>query len=314
MLVQEHALMELFDLETFVTVVRERSFSRAATKLHRTQPAVSQAVRRLEEAIGEPLLDRSSREGILTDAGRVLHEYAEKLLNLRDEAKQSISDLKQMNQGRLILAANEFTSHYLLRALHEFRRVAPMIKITVQRSLGSRVPDEVLGHAVELGIISYMPVDPLLKTIAVYRDELAFVVYPTHPLAKAGSVSLRQLGAESFVAHNVPSPFRAKVVQAFAKHKTPLHMNVELPTIEAIKSFVQLGNGVALIPAIAVEAELTRGDLVSVDVRELRLERRLRLVYRKNAALSHAARAFLTVAETLAKERGERYLFAPEGH
>src|SRR5512142_1649145 len=100
--------MELFDLETFVVVVRERSFSRAATKLHRTQPAVSQAVRRLEEAIGEPLLDRS----------------------LRDEAKQSITDLKEMNQGRLTIAANEFTSHYLLRALHEFRKVVPMIKIT----------------------------------------------------------------------------------------------------------------------------------------------------------------------------------------
>ncbi len=143
---------------------------------------------------------------------------------------------------------------------------------------------------------------------------MAFVVYPSHPLAKAGSVSIRQLGAESFVAHNVPSPFRAKVLQAFTKHKTPLHMNIELPTLEAIKSFVQQGNGVALIPAIVAEPELARGELVRIDVRELRMERRLRIVYRKNAALSHAARAFLKVAETLANERGERYLFAPEGH
>src|SRR5512146_1359202 len=95
-----------FDLDTFVSVVRERSFSRAATKLHRTQPAISQAVRRLEEAVGEPLLDRSSRDGTLTDAGRVLHEYAQKLLNLRDEARRSLTDLREMNRGRLVLAAN----------------------------------------------------------------------------------------------------------------------------------------------------------------------------------------------------------------
>ena len=304
--------MELFDLETFVVVVRERSFSRAATKLHRTQPAMSQAVRRLEQSVGEPLLDRSSRDGTLTDAGRVLHEYAQKLLNLRDEARRSLVDLRETQQGRLVMAANEFTSHYLLRALHEFRRVCPMIKITVQRSLGSRIPDEVLSHAVEMGVVSYAPIDPLLRSIAVYRDELAFLVYPKHPLAKAKSVSIRQLGAESFVAHNVPSPYRAKVLQAFARHKTPLNMDVELPTIEAIKNFIAMGNGVALVPAICVEADLARGDLIRVDVRELRMECRLRIVYRKNAALSHAARAFLKVAQALAQPPGQRYLYSPE--
>src|SRR5215470_14390075 len=99
----EACSMELFDLETFVVVVRERSFSRAATKLHRTQPAISQAVRRLEQSVGEPLLDRSSRDGTLTDAGRVLHEYAQKLLNLRDEARRSLVDLRETHQGRLVM-------------------------------------------------------------------------------------------------------------------------------------------------------------------------------------------------------------------
>jgi DNA-binding transcriptional LysR family regulator len=304
--------MELFDLETFVAVVRERSFSRAASKLHRTQPAVSQAIRRLETTLGEPLLDRSSRDGQLTDAGQVLHEYAQKLLNLRDEAQRSLGELREMHHGRLVLAANEFTSQYLLRVLHEYRRVCPMIKITVQRSFGSRIPDEVLNHAVEMGIVSYAPADSQLRAIAVYRDELAFIVHPQHPLAAAKNVSIRQLGAESFVAHNVPSPYRAKVLQAFDRHKTPLHMNVELPTLEAIKSFVALGNGVALVPAICVGGELARGELVRVEIRELCLERRLRIVYRKNAALSHAARAFLAVAQSFAKQQGGRYLYTPE--
>jgi DNA-binding transcriptional LysR family regulator len=150
----------------------------------------------------------------------------------------------------------------------------------------------------------------LLRSIVVYRDELAFVVYPRHTLAKSKQVSIKQLGVESFVAHHVPSPYRDKVIQAFKRHKTPLNMDAELPTIEAIKKFVKLENGVALVPALCVEEELARGDLVRVPIADLKLERRLRVVYRKNANLSHAARAFLKVAEGLAD--GQKYLFQPE--
>jgi DNA-binding transcriptional LysR family regulator len=146
----------------------------------------------------------------------------------------------------------------------------------------------------------------------VYRDELAFVVPPTHPLATASNVSIRQLGAETFVAHNVPSPYRAKVLQAFARHKTPLHMELEMPTIESIKKFVAMGNGVALVPGLTVQDEIARGDLVRVLVSELNFERRLRIVYRRHATLSHAAQAFLKVVEALSNTRQGRYLFQVE--
>src|SRR5437588_52323 len=204
--------MDLAQLEVFLAVAREGRFSRAAEKLYRTQSAVSQTIRKLEDELGEPLFDRSSREGLLTDAGRVLHEYAEKLLH----------------------------------------------------------------------------------SIVIYLDELAFVVPPAHPLASAKQVSISQLGAESFVAHTVPSPYREKVIQTFRRHKTPLHMDVELPTLQAIKSYIVMGNGVALVPEIAVEGELARGELVRIPVRELQLDRKLRLIYRKQASWSHAAQPFLT--------------------
>jgi DNA-binding transcriptional LysR family regulator len=304
--------MDLFQLETFLTVAREGSFSRAAKKLFRTQPAVSQMVRKLEDEVGEPLFDRSSRDGILTDAGRVLQDYAQKLLNLRGEAVLALDELRQMHTGKLAVAANEFTCLYLLPVLDQFRRLYPMIKVAVQRSLASRISDEVLSHNVEFGVLTFRPEDPLLKSIVVYRDELAFVVPPRHPLAAAKRARIRQLGAECFVAHNVASPYRQKVLDTFRKRKVPLNMPVELPTIEAIKKFVAGGNGVALIPAICVEAEVARGDLVRVPVSELGFERKLRLVYRKNASLSHAARAFLKVAETFAAQQGGRYLFQPE--
>jgi len=196
--------------------------------------------------------------------------------------------------------------------LAEFRRLHPMIRIMVQRSLGSHIPSDVLRHNSELGVLTYDPEEPQLHSIVVYLDELIFVVPPTHPLAVETQVSIRQLGAESFVAHIVSSPYREKVIQAFKRHKTPLHMDIELPTLQAIKRFVAMGNGVALLPEISVENELARGELVRIPVRELRLHRKLRLVYRKAASISHAARAFLKVAEAVSSKRRGPYRFQHE--
>src|ERR1700689_1581269 len=289
--------MELSQLEVFLSVARERRFSRAAEKLYRTQSAVSQTIRKLENELGEALFDRSSREGVLTDAGQVLYEYAERLLNLRQDAHESLAELRELQKGKLVIAANEFTSLYLLPGLAGFRRLNPLIKITVQP---------------ELRVLSYKAEEPRLHSVVTYLDELVLVVPPKHALAGAREVSIRQLGAESFVAHIVSSPYREKVLQAFQQHKTPLHMDLELPTLQAIKQFVALGSGVALMPEMSVETEVARGELVRIPVRELRVQRKLRLVYRKEAGLSHAARAFLKVAEAVARERAGRYRFQRE--
>src|SRR5271168_245702 len=183
--------MELSHLEVFLAVAREHRFSRAAEKLHRTQSAVSQTIRKLEDELGEALLDRSSREGVLTDAGQVLFEYAEKLLNLRHDAHESLTELRELQKGKLVIAANEFTALYLLPVLAEFRRLHPMIKITVQRALGSHIPDDVLRYRAEFGVLSYEPQEPSLHSVVVYLDELVFVVPPKHPLASAPQVSIR---------------------------------------------------------------------------------------------------------------------------
>jgi DNA-binding transcriptional LysR family regulator len=304
--------MDISQLEVFLAVAREGGFSRAADKLYRTQSAVSQAVRKLEGEIGEPLFDRSSRDGLLTDAGRVLQEYAERLLNVRENAREALAELRELQKGKLVIGANEFTALYLLRVLAEFGRLHPAIRIMVQRSLGSRIPDDVLRHNCEFGVLTYDPEDPELASVVVYSDELILVVPPQHPLARESRVSIPQLGAESFVAHIVSSPYREKVLQAFKKHKTPLHMGVELPTLQAIKRFVAMGSGVAFLPEISVEDEIARGELVRIPVQELNVHRQLRLIYRKSAAPSHAGRAFLKVAESVAQTAGGRYCFERE--
>ena len=306
--------MELNQLETFLAVAEERSFSRAAVRMHRTQPAVSQVIRKLEEAVGESLFDRAARDGSLTAAGTLLRDYAQRLLALRREASSALGELKSLERGHLQLAANEYTCMYLLPAIDAFRREFPHVSVTVHRTLASRVPEELNLRTFELGVVSFKPDPAQFRSIAVYGDSLAFIVSPNHPLASVERISINDLGSELFVAHNVTSPLRRKVIEAFQRYRTPLNMGIELPTIEAIKRFVAMGNGVALVPHLAVARELETGDLVRVFVDELDIRRVLRLVHRRQATLSYAGKAFLHTLKELALRNGPPFYFQVERH
>jgi DNA-binding transcriptional LysR family regulator len=301
--------MELSQLETFLAVAEEHSFSRAATRLHRTQPAVSQVIRKLEQAVGETLFDRASRDGSLTAAGELLREYALRLLALRREATSALDELRSLERGQLQIAANEYTCMYLLPIIDAFRKEFPHIKVIVQRTLASRIPDELNLRTFEIGMVSFRPDPAQFRTIAVYGDSLAFIVSPDHPLAHAHRVSISDLGNENFIAHHVESPLRRKVIETFQRYRTPLNMGIELPTIEAIKRFVAMGNGVALVPHLAVARELETGDLVRVPVDELEIKRVLRLVHRRQGTLSYAARAFLRTVRAQAEENGPPFYY-----
>src|SRR5438093_4756941 len=190
--------MDINQLEVLVTVARERSFSRAAGVLDRTQPAVSQAVRRLEQEIGEKLFDRSSKDGTLTYAGEVLLDYARQMLNLRYSAETAIRDMRDLQRGKLTISANEHTVFCLLPVIREFRKHHPLIKIEVQRGVASRIPKEITAREVELGVISFTPNDDSLRSTPVMSDELVLVVSPKHKLAGRDEVSIKELGGETF--------------------------------------------------------------------------------------------------------------------
>jgi DNA-binding transcriptional LysR family regulator len=304
--------MELTQLETFLAVAEERSFSRAAVRLNRTQPAVSQVIRKLEESLGETLFDRAARDGSMTAAGVLLHDYALRLMALRREATSALGELKSLERGQLQLAANEYTCMYLLPAIDQFRHEFPHVNITVHRMLASRIPEELNLRTFEIGVISYRPDAAQFRTIAVYGDSLALIVSPRHPLATAERVSINDLGQQDFIGHHVASPLRKKVIEAFQRYRTPLNMGIELPTIEAIKRFVAIGTGVALVPHLSVARELATGDLVRVTVNELEMKRVLRLVHRRQATLSYAARAFLKTVRSMAEAQGPPFYYHVE--
>ncbi|MBK9316204.1 MAG: LysR family transcriptional regulator [Acidobacteria bacterium] len=286
--------MDLAQLEIFLCVAEQKSFSRAAEKMLRTQPALSISIKRLEEELGETLFDRSSKSGTLTEAGHILLSYAQRMINMRDEAMESIAELRGMYRGRLTIGANESTSLYLLpELLLEYRNLYPQIKIEVFRNVSERIPSEVLERNLDFGFLSYDPMNPLLQSIELIRDELALVVPPGHRFADRKQVTVKDLGEEQFVAHNVKTPARTRIFELFAQHNTPLNICIELATLETIKAFVELRAGIAILPRLAVRDEIEAGKLIEVSVKGMKIEKTLRLVFRRENTLSHAAKSFL---------------------
>ena len=287
--------MELQPLRVFLTVAAEKSFSRAGEKLLRTQPAISLAIQRLETELGEKLIDRSAKDLILTDAGKIVLDYARRFENLQGELENALAELRDMSAGRLTIGANESSTLYLLDHIERYRRQYPKIKVQIRRSLSSKIPTELLDGDLELGLLTYDPEDERLVSKVIFTDHLAFVVSPQHRLAPREEVSITELGRETFIAHNVVSPYRAVVLREFQRHKVPLNMDLEMPTIEAIRKMVQRNEGVAFLPRMCVGEEIRQGILREVRVKEMHVDRKIRLVYPARRALSHAAQAFLEV-------------------
>jgi DNA-binding transcriptional LysR family regulator len=285
--------MELYPLKVFLTVAREKSFSRAAEKLLRTQPAVSLAIQKLESDLQEKLIDRSGKDLLLTDAGRIVHDYARRFQNLEADLENALAELRDNSAGRLVVGANESTSLYLLGHIERYRRLYPKVKVQVRRSFSSQIPSQLIDGDLELGVISYDPEDARLLSRVIYTDHLAFVVSPQHRFANHAEVSINELGMETFIAHNVLSPYRAVVLKEFQRYKVALNMDVEMPTVETIRKMVQRNEGVAFLPHMCVEQDVEQDVLREIKVKELSVDRKIRLVCPAKRSLSHAAKAFL---------------------
>jgi DNA-binding transcriptional LysR family regulator len=298
--------MDLGALKIFLAVAQERSFSRAAAKVHRTQPAVSQAVRRLEVELGEQLFDRSSKTGTLTEAGRMLQNYGQRLVRLAEETESAVRDLRDMRRGRVLIGANEAAVHTLLPLISRFRQRFPDITIDVRRVPARQIAVEVQQGSLDFGALTFHPSEEGLLEVPVGTDELVLLVPPSHRLADRRQVAMEDIAEERVVAHNDPSPARERVLRLFEEHHVPLNMVIALPSLDGIKRAVELKLGVALLPRRCAITEIASGRLVGVLVNGVSRKRQVTLVCRK-AHRSHAADAFLATAQEK-KESGNRVI------
>jgi len=225
------------------------------------------------------------------------------MLNLKEEAISTLQQLQNLQSGRVRIGANESTSLYLLpRLILAFREKHPKVKIEVYRQVSARLPHELRQRNMDFAIISFLPEENDLEAIPIMRDQLVLIASPQHALARCERVHIRDLGSENFIAHNVRSPSREKVIETFRRFQTPLNISIEIATIETIKKFIEMNLGVAFVPQMCVQEEAEAGKLVIVPVEGFRFERTLWVVRRRTDSHSHAAEAFMNVINSVAEK------------
>ena len=293
--------MNLDDLRVFAAVASERSFSKAAVRVGRTQPAVSQAVRRLEDALGDRLIDRAQRDGTLTQAGITLLDYAARMLRLADQAHAAVTELHDVERGRVQIGANEAAVHVLLPILKTYLDRYPRVQIDVLRVTARNMVAELQQRNIDFGVFTFPPSDRELSSITLATDELVLLVPPAHAFARRADVPLDEVGRQTIIAHNDPSPARERVLRISEARHAPLNISVSLPSLDGIKRAVELGLGIAILPRRCALSELGLGQLMAVRVPELRAVRRIRLVHRRGA-LSAAAAAFVEHARAMSTD------------
>jgi DNA-binding transcriptional LysR family regulator len=288
--------MDLDNLKTFIEVARLASFSRAAEKVLRSQPAVSAQIRQLEQEYGQRLFDRSAKSVRLTPAGEVVFNYANQLLALQAKSLQAVSEQDGVRSGTLSIGANEGTFLYVLpKVLAKYHKQFPRVKISVYRSFTHKVTEKVEEGTVDLGVLTMPVKSPSLEAIPVFRDRILLMVGPASPLFKKKSATLEELSAEPIILPKTGS-IRKIMEKNLRPYRDNLNVTMELTSVVMIKRFVRAGFGVSLICRNFAAENVRRDEVRLLKVEGLDLWRELALVYRKDRSLPLIASAFVEVA------------------
>jgi DNA-binding transcriptional LysR family regulator len=286
--------MELDQLRLFVDLVREQSFTRVAERNFLTQPAVSLRIQKLEEELDTKLLERTTRKVIVTEEGRILHEYAREILRQADEVKAVLSERQHKMVGSVRLATvHSVGLHELPIFLKAFINLYPQVGIHIEYQLADMVYRMVQEGEVDLGVVAYPEPKPNLVTIPFLEDELVVICNLEHPLAAGESARLRDLQDVAFIAFEEGIPTRRAIDAVLKRHGIRVNIRMQCDNIEILKKMVEVGLGVSLAPAFSVQTEVRLGTLKCLPISNYTFKRPLAIVHRKGKTLSRPLQAFI---------------------
>jgi LysR family transcriptional regulator, low CO2-responsive transcriptional regulator len=285
--------MDFDQLETFMEVARLCSFSRAAEKRFRTQPAVSSQIRALEEEVGARLLDRSGGKVSLTASGKLFLKYAEETIEARKAVCTAIGETERIPRGEIVVGANEGTClHILPEVFSEFKRKYPDVSVGIKRADYAKTLESVIDNSVDFGIVSLPVNDTRLTVVPIHRDELIIIAPPHHPLAQLKSASIGEVASFPLLMPK-SGHTRDALESLFHERRLKPQISMELDSSELLKRFVAADVGVGFIARSSV-AEDTRAHTLSIiPIADAQIRRDMALIFRKDKALSRAALAFI---------------------
>jgi len=293
--------MELDQVEAFVAIVRRGGFTRAATTLHLSQPAVSRRLDLLERELGRPLFDRTRGGAQLTEAGRAFLPHAETLLASMRDGLEAVRALERSDRGTVTVALVGTLANTLLTSrLQRFRDAHRQVRLELRTALSREVSALVRRGDAALGLRYFPDPDPDVVSLPLYREALLTVCAPTHRLARARKITARMLAGEPWVAFPIRQGSSGEsYAQVLAERLAAIGLGsaeiVPIDSLTAQKRLVEAGFGLGLVPKSSVEEELRLGTLHELRIAAMRLAVPVVLVHRRRAHLSGAARALLAL-------------------
>ncbi len=286
--------MNLHQLRIFATVARLASFSRAAEELHISQPSVSIQVADLERSLGVELFEQLGKRIYLTDAGRVLEDYARRILTLVDEASAAVAEVTELHRGRLAVGASTTPGTYVLpKVLGRYQERFPKITVTLEIGNTRRIQERLLRNELDVGIVGWEVTSQNLVVQPFLDDELVVVVSPHHPLASTGGMPVAALRDHRVILRERGSGTRDAIEMALRGVEGEITPAMELGSIEAIKEAVAAGLGITILSRLAVATETANGRLVIVPLIDLVIKRSFSIVYHRDKRISPAIQVFL---------------------
>jgi LysR family transcriptional regulator, low CO2-responsive transcriptional regulator len=288
--------MDFDQLETFLEVARHASFSRAAEKRFRTQPAISSQIRSLEEEVGAKLFDRSGGKVSLTASGKAFQSYVEATLNARKAMLAALGEMEHIPRGEINVGANEGTClHILPEVFAHFKKQYPDVSVNIKRADYAKILESVIDNSVDFGFLSLPVTDARLTVVLIHRDELVIIAPPQHPLSKMKSATVADVANFSLVVPKVGHT-RDAIEALFYERRLKPSYSMELDSSELLKRFVAADLGVGFIPRSNVVEDVRVKTLAAIPIADAQVRRDLALVFRKDKAMSRAALAFMDIA------------------
>jgi DNA-binding transcriptional LysR family regulator len=289
--------MDVRDLQVFLSVSKHLNYTRAGEEINLSQPSVSVRIRQLENELRVKLFEQLGKKVVLTDAGQLLVPYANRVIAAVDDAHHAIDELQGLERGSLRIGASTTPGMYLVpQVVARFKRSHPKIDIHLRIKDTRDVEDGVLSNEFDFGFVGGHLAAAEVSAHAWLTDELLLVVSPDHRLGKKKTVRKQDLEGESFIVRESGSATRATIVAQLQQANFELDAVIEMENPESIKKAVQSGLGIAFISKFAIATELRAKTLTAIRVRDLTINRELKIVHRKDKHLSRAAVAFIEMA------------------
>lgn len=288
--------MQIESLKIFCDLAETGSFTKAAQINQITQSAVSQQISTMERQFSTLLIERSKKRFRLTQEGQVLYQAAKEIMQVFETMRCQIQDLKGVIAGTVrISTIYSIGLHSLQPYVKRYLKTYPSVNVHVEYRRPEQVYEDVLGNAVDMGLVACPARDSRIDIIPWNREPMVIICHPQHALAQNQKVKLSAINGQKFIAFEAGVPTRKAIDRVLREHNVSVKIVMELDNVETVKRAVEIDAGIAIVPMNTVTEEVAKKTIVAVKAEDAQLQRPQAIIVKKEKLLSNAARLFISM-------------------